>query len=217
VEAVGALLADERVDAVLVLHVELGDGDPLARLEALDALEASKPVVACVVGSGGELPRRAAWRVPNYRFPEAAVRALALAADRRDWLSRPLGQPVTVEGFDVEAARELAARAGPGPLDAGQAQALLRAAGIEAPDGLALHMLADPDLGPLIGVGDEYRLAPLTDVDVEELAPGDAAARDTIARLAALSEAVPELAEVHLDPLQVTLGPSPERRRAKTW
>jgi hypothetical protein len=217
VEAVGALLDDERVDAVLVLHVELGDGDPAARLEALDAVGAGKPVVACVVGSGGELPRRSVWRVPNYRFPEAAVRALALAADRRDWLSRPLGQAIAVEGFDVEAARALVARASPGPLDAGQAQQLLRAAGIEPGDGAAVRMVADPDLGPLIGVGGEYRLAPLTDVDVEELAPDDAAARDALARLAALSEAVPELAEAQLDPPQVTLGPSPERRRAKTW
>ena len=93
-EAIAALLDDELVDAVLVLHVELGAGDPAARLQALEdaTRDASKPVLACVVGAGGELPRRTQWRVPNYRFPEAAVRALALAAERRDWLSRPLGQ-----------------------------------------------------------------------------------------------------------------------------
>jgi acetate---CoA ligase (ADP-forming) len=217
VEAVGALFADERVDAVLVLHVELGDGDPLARLEALESVEASKPVVACVVGSGGELPRRSAWRVPNYRFPEAAVRALALAADRRDWLSRPLGQTLAVEGVDVDAARALAAGGGTGELDIGRAQELLRAAGIAPAAGSAVRMVADPDLGPLIGIGDEYRLVPLTDVDVQELAPDDAAARDVVTRLAALSEALPELVAIELDPLRVVLGPPPERQRAKTW
>ena len=164
VEAVGALLADERVDAVLVLHVELGDGDPLARLEALESVQASKPVVACVVGSGGELPRRETWRVPNYRFPEAAVRALSLAADRRDWLSRPLGQPLAVEGFDADEARALAARFGERLLQHGEAQALLGAAGIDAATAAPARMVADPDLGPLIGVGEggsvEYRLAP---------------------------------------------------------
>jgi hypothetical protein len=36
-------------------------------------------------------------------------------------------------------------------------------------------------------------------------------------RLAALSDALPELAEVTLDPLSVTLGLAPERLRAKTW
>jgi acyl-CoA synthetase (NDP forming) len=213
IEAVAALLADERVDAVLVMHVELGDGDPLARLEALESVEATKPVVACVVGSGGELPRRAAWRVPNYRFPEAAVRALALAADRRDWLSRPLGQAVAVEGFDVEGVRALIA--GAGELDDRAARELLQVAGIEPVAGV--RMVADPDLGPLIGVHDEYRLAPLTDVDVHELAPEDPAAREAVARLAALSEAVPELTAVDLDPIRVVLGPPPARQRAKTW
>jgi acyl-CoA synthetase (NDP forming) len=215
VHAVRALVADERVDAVLVMHVELGDGDPLARLEGLEGVEATKPVVACVVGSGGELPHRVGWRVPNYRFPEAAVRALALAADRRDWLSRPLGQAVAVEGFDSDAVRSVASRLGEGELAAGHARELLRAAGIGPR--ADVRMVADPDLGPLIGIDDEYRLAPLTDVDVHELAPDDAAARDVIARLAALSQAVPELTAVELDPVRVVLGPPPERRRAKTW
>jgi acetate---CoA ligase (ADP-forming) len=215
VEAVRALLDDERVDAVLVMHVELGDGDPLARLEALEPIEAAKPLVACVVGSGGELPQRVAWRVPNYRFLEAAVRALALAADRRDWLSRPLGQPVAVEGFDAGAARDLAARFGERALEPDEAQELLRAAGIA--DSADAHMVLDPDLGPLIGVAGEYRLAPLTDVDIDELAPDDADLRDVVARLAALSEAVPELVEARLAPPQLTLGAPPARRRPKTW
>jgi acyl-CoA synthetase (NDP forming)/GNAT superfamily N-acetyltransferase len=217
--AVAALLEDEHVDAVLVLHVELGGDDPAARLAALEeaTAEATKPVLACVVGGGGELPRRPERRVPNYRFPEAAVRALALAADRRDWLSRPLGQAPRVDGVDVPAARAVAARAGEGRLEAADAQALLAAVGIDAPGAARVRMVADPDLGPLIGVGDAYRLAPLTDVDAEELARDDAAARDAVVRLAALSEAVPELAAVELDQPSVTLGPAPERQRAKTW
>jgi hypothetical protein len=78
-------------------------------------------------------------------------------------------------------------------------------------------MVADPDLGPLIGVGDSHRIAPLTDVDAEELAPGDPALHETVVRLAALSAAVPELTAVALDPPRVTLGPAPDRQRAKTW
>jgi acyl-CoA synthetase (NDP forming) len=199
--------------------VGLGGEDPGERLRALEtaAQDATKPVVACVVGAGGELPTRTVWRVPNFRFPERAVRALALAADRRDWLARPLGQPLRVEGFDVEAARAVVARAGAGRLDAGDARELLSAVGIDGDRGSTVRMVLDPDLGPLVGIGDDYRLAPLTDIDAEELAPDDPAARDTIARLAALSEAVAELAAVELDPVQVTLAPAPERRRAKTW
>jgi acyl-CoA synthetase (NDP forming) len=218
-EAIAALLDDELVDAVLVLHVELGAGDPAARLDALEeaARDAAKPVIACVVGAGGELPRRAQWRVPNYRFPEAAVRALALAADRRDWLSRPLGQAPDDEGLDLEAARAVAAGAGEGPLDDAQARALLRAVGIEPGAGTGVRMVADPDLGPLIGVGEQWRLAPLTDVDADELAPDAPQLRDAAVRLAALADAVPALAAVELDPPAVTLGRAPQRQRAKTW
>ena len=218
-EAVAALLDDEHVDAVLVLHVELAGGDPAARLAALEdaTAQAAKPVLACVVGGGGELPRHPDRRVPNYRFPEAAVRALALAADRRDWLSRPLGQAPQVDGIDVQAARAVVAAAGEGRLDDAAARELLGAVGIDAASGADVRMLADPDLGPLIGVGDAYRLAPLTDVDAEELAPDDPAARDVVVRLAALADAVPELAAVELVPLAVTLAAAPERQRAKTW
>jgi acyl-CoA synthetase (NDP forming)/GNAT superfamily N-acetyltransferase len=218
-EAIAALLDDEHVDAVLVLHVELGAGDPAARLQALEdaTRDASKPVLACVVGAGGELPERAQWRVPNYRFPEAAVRALALAADRRDWLSRPLGQAPVVEGLDLEVARGLAADAGEGQLEDGRARALLSAVGIAPGAAPEVRMVADPDLGPLIGVGAQWRLAPLTDADAAELSSGVPALRDAVVRMAALADAVPTLAAVELDPPVVTLGPAPQRQRAKTW
>jgi acetate---CoA ligase (ADP-forming) len=219
VEATAALLDDEHVDAVLVLHVELGAGDPAARLRELEDTnrDAAKPVLACMVGAGGELPHRVWWRVPNYRFPEAAVRALALAADRRDWLSRPLGQAPVVEGVDLEAARAVAAGAGEGPLDHAGARALLGAVAIEPGGGARVRMVADPDLGPLIGVANEWRLAPLTDVDADELAPDAPELRDAVVRVAALADAVPELAAVELEPLSVTLGRAPKRQRAKTW
>jgi acetate---CoA ligase (ADP-forming) len=197
-EAIAALLDDGQVDAILVLHVELGGDDPAARLEAIERAteEAAKPVLACVLGSGGELPRRPGRRVPNYRFPEAAVRALALAADRRDWLSRPLGQAPVVEGLDLDAARAVVARGG-------DASELLDAVGVDPARARGVRMVADPDLGPLIGVGDEWRLAPLTDVDADELAGDDPDVRDAVVRLAALAAAVP--------------GAAPERQRAKTW
>jgi acyl-CoA synthetase (NDP forming) len=217
--AVAALLDDEHVDALVVLHVELAGGDPRVRLQGLEeaTLGAAKPVLACVVGGAGELPRDPDRRVPNYRFPEAAVRALALAADRRDWLSRPIGQAPQVDGIDVPAARAVAAGAGEGLLDDDAARALLRAVGIDPGAGAPAAMVADPDLGPLIGVADAYRLAPLSDVDAEELAPEDPALHDVVVRLAALSAAVPELTAVTMDPLRVVVGLAPDRQRAKTW
>jgi acyl-CoA synthetase (NDP forming)/GNAT superfamily N-acetyltransferase len=262
VEALTALLAEDGVDAVLVLHVGLGGSDPAARLQALEraTANAAKPVLACVVGGDGQLPARTHWRVPNYRFPESAVGALALAADRRDWLSRPLGQVPTLDGLDLEAVKALAC--GEGEVEAGP---LLRAAGIELHEGtpppgadVRVRAVADPDLGPLVGVGTggpqgafvddlAYRLAPLTDVDAEELIASppavraalegagghprlDAAAlRDVVLRLGTLADAFPALAEAELDPVRVAtegarvldahvrLAPAPQRRRAKTW
>jgi acyl-CoA synthetase (NDP forming) len=43
--------------------------------------------------------------VSNFRFVEACAGALALAADRREWLSRPIGQNPQLAGIDVQAAR----------------------------------------------------------------------------------------------------------------
>jgi acetate---CoA ligase (ADP-forming) len=232
VEAVDALLADQGVDAVLVLHVGVDGADPLARLQALEhaTAKAAKPVLACIVGAQGELPARASWRMPNYRFPEAAVRALALAADRRDWLSRPLGQTPALDGFDLEAVRALPG--GEGEVDAGP---LLRAAGIAVADGagpagadVRVRAVADRDLGALVGVGTggaqgafvvdlAYRLVPLTDVDAEELIAEPTAVRaalerggvdtpalrDIVLRVGALADALPALAEAELDPVRV--------------
>jgi acyl-CoA synthetase (NDP forming)/RimJ/RimL family protein N-acetyltransferase len=109
--AVATLLDDDGVDAVIVVHAGRSG---LERPEGLAALEvatadAQKPVVACIVGPDGRLPERDRWTVPNYRFPEAAVRALALAADRRDWLSRPLGQRPAFDDVDPERAQAIAA------------------------------------------------------------------------------------------------------------
>jgi acyl-CoA synthetase (NDP forming)/RimJ/RimL family protein N-acetyltransferase len=281
--AVEALLDDDAVDAVLVVHVGLGGADPDERLAALeDAVEARranatlaatpptlKPVVACVVGGDGRLPEREHRRVPNYRFPEAAVRALAIAADRRDWLGRRLGQTPALEGFDAAAVHRVVAEAGEGWLDGEGTVALLRAAGLEladAPGGdaeavaILVGAVNDPEFGPVVGVAPggglgwaglmrahpplaAFRLAPLTDVDAEELvggphavraalAQGDhdvAALRDTILRLGALADALPDLAEAELDPVlisasgiaiagaRVRLAPPPQRDRAKTW
>lgn len=200
VEAVTALLADNEVDAVLVVHVGLdGESDPVERLEAIEAAVegADKPVVACVVGVNGEVPIREDAKVPNYRFPEAAVRALAVAADRRDWLSRPVGLAAPLEDVDADAARELAEQFDEGWLAGEEADALLATVGLRRdPDGttavgadgtseveVLVGAVNDSELGPVVGVapgggrplvtGDVcYRLAPLTDADADELVRG---------------------------------------------
>jgi acyl-CoA synthetase (NDP forming)/RimJ/RimL family protein N-acetyltransferase len=317
--AVEVLLADDGVDAVLVVHAGrsgLEQADGLAALETATA-RAEKPVVACVVGPDGRLAQRETWTVPNYRFPESAVRALALAADRRDWLSRPLGQRAEFDDVDAEAARAIAVAAlgdlGPGWLDGERTAALLathrlpvlateraatvddavaaaarlggpvalradapppaRAGDIDAVllglegeeavragwDELARRVaaggrewagvvvqplvgagadvlvgaVADPDLGPVVGVGMggrqaglagdvAFALVPLTDLEVDDLllasagvrawldgtrgaAPLDRPAlRDLVLRFSRLLENVPEVAEADLNAVRVT-------------
>jgi len=111
--AVHELLGVSAIDAVVVLFIPLAEGDPRRVLDAVEgaAVGAPKPVVAAILGADGQPPRRAGGRVPNFRLPEACVAALRRAADRRAWLSRPLGQPARLPGIEPERARELAAAA----------------------------------------------------------------------------------------------------------
>ena len=63
--------------------------------------------MACIVTAEGELPIGRGARVPNFRVPESCADVLARASERRDWLSRPVGQPPHYEDLDPAAAREL--------------------------------------------------------------------------------------------------------------
>ncbi len=101
------LLGDAGIDALMVFYVEFYDGDAEAVLEAISAASAGepKPVVASVLGSGGRLPARTGLGVPNFLFPESCAAVLARAAERREWLSRPLGEAPHYRDLDGPAAR----------------------------------------------------------------------------------------------------------------
>ena len=93
----------------MVSYVDPLGGDPDGILEAISisAVGQGKPVVACVVSAAGELPTGRSIAVPNYRFPEYCADVLARAAERRDWLSRPVGEPPQCDDLDPAAARRL--------------------------------------------------------------------------------------------------------------
>ena len=101
------LLGDAAIDALMVFYVDVHDGDPQAILDATSAVTARqpKPVVASVLRSDGELPARTGLGVPNYLFPESCAAVLSRAAERREWLSRPLGEPPHYPDLDATAAR----------------------------------------------------------------------------------------------------------------
>ena len=106
-------------------------------LEAISAVSAGqpKPVVASVVRSDGQLPGRAGPGVPNFLFPESCAAVLARGAERREWLSRPLGEPPQYPDLDRAAARAridalLEREPAGGWLSFGEAEALLATHGI---------------------------------------------------------------------------------------
>ncbi|MGZ4305465.1 MAG: bifunctional acetate--CoA ligase family protein/GNAT family N-acetyltransferase [Solirubrobacteraceae bacterium] len=102
------LLADRAIDALMVFYVDLLDNHE-AVLAAITAAAAAqhKPVVASAVGSDGRLPGREEPGVPNYLFPESCAAVLARAAERRQWLSRPLGEHPRFRDLEPPAAHEV--------------------------------------------------------------------------------------------------------------
>ena len=104
-----AMLPDEHVDGVMVYYVERFAGDPEEVLRAVSAVAAgsSKPVVGSIIGVDGQLPSGTQESIPNFLFPETCAVVLARAAERREWLSRPLGEPGRCEDLDEPAAEEL--------------------------------------------------------------------------------------------------------------
>ena len=107
VTGIRELLGDASIDALMVFYIEVYDGDPEAVLDAISELSNGqpKPVVASVLRSDGRLPARTRVGVPNFLFPESCPAVLARAAERREWLSRPLGEPPRYHDLDGSAAR----------------------------------------------------------------------------------------------------------------
>jgi acyl-CoA synthetase (NDP forming)/GNAT superfamily N-acetyltransferase len=195
--ATRALLADPGVDALAVHYLDRRAGDAAAVLQQVSgAADATKPVVACVLRSDGRMPEHHGAGVPNYLFPEACSTVLARAADRRDWLSRPLGERPVYGDLDPAAARAVVvAHLERDPaqrwLTGADARAALRAYGIDVAsdpdtagsDGageVLVGSVADPDLGPVMAVGlggrhagldgtAAFALLPATDAEADEL------------------------------------------------
>jgi acetate---CoA ligase (ADP-forming) len=304
--AIPPLLADPWLDALIVLFVPpVVAGAPEvagAIRRAVEAARSDKPVLAAVMSAEGTPLELLESDVASFGYPESAARALGLAADRAEWLRRPVGTVPQLDGIDRAAAEAVVEAAGEGWLDAAQTRALLDAYGIPlvaertaasadeavaaateigypvvvktaAPGahktetgGIALDLqdeqqvreaverigapvivqqyltggtellagvVQDPVFGPLVAFGPggvfaelmgdaTFRIAPLTDVDAEELvtggkagrlvagfrgaAPADRAALENLVhRLGRLAEDFGEVAELDLNP--VIAGP----------
>lgn len=135
-QAARVLLASGEVDALLVLFVPpvASRTDEVARQIAAAARDQAVPVVTCFLGTHGvpaALRTLEGAGIPSYRFPEAAVRALARARGYQRWRQRPVEAPPRFEDVDSRAGAAAVAEAdGAGWLTAGGVKSLLGAYGI---------------------------------------------------------------------------------------
>jgi acetyl coenzyme A synthetase (ADP forming)-like protein len=132
--AIPPLLADPRLDALIVLFVPpvvAGAPEVAAAISrAVDASQSDKPVLAAVMSAEGTPVELLESRIASFAYPESAARALGLAADRSEWLRRPAGSVPELDGIDRNAAKTVVEAAGGGWLDPAQTRALLGAYGI---------------------------------------------------------------------------------------
>jgi acyl-CoA synthetase (NDP forming)/RimJ/RimL family protein N-acetyltransferase len=206
----------------------------VAAAAAAQPLGRAKPVVGLFVVRGGMLPRDAPpSAVPLYRFPESAAIGLDALATCGAHQRRPVGHLPPLEDADVGAARLLVEALGEPagdtwltPVAAAELVGHLGIAIDPVPPGAAegeheeatVGVIQDPSFGPLVALRlgsrpAQHRILPLTDVDADDLldraapdlrAPARAALRTMLLRVGHLLEAVPEVAELALEPVIVT-------------
>ena len=100
-EAIPPVLADPGIDAVIVLFVPpvVAGAEEVAEAVARAVRahpQADKPLLAAFISAGG-VPASLVEADPpiaTFDFPESAARALGHAADRAEWLRRPVGEVI---------------------------------------------------------------------------------------------------------------------------
>ena len=217
------LAADEEVHAIVAIVLPTGaTGNLVAAIQAADV---GVPLAAVVLNQPESVrllqrTQGPEGRIPAYGSPEAAVAALARAAAYGAWRAEPHGHVPVFADIRTADARTLVREVPPGWLAPEQTAELLRCYGIPladlAPPGTegTVRVTDDPVFGALVTFGDASRLAPLTDLDADKMIRSatrlhpDAdlgALRDLLLRVSRLSEDLPEVTELDLDP--VIAGP----------
>jgi acetyl coenzyme A synthetase (ADP forming)-like protein len=111
-EVLPLLLDDAGVDAVIALFVPAvsatADAVATAIVEASSAAVGDKPILAVVMSAEGiPGPLRTGHSGAAFTYPESAAQALGRAAERADWLRRPLGAVPEIGGIERRAAAEI--------------------------------------------------------------------------------------------------------------
>ena len=130
-------------------------------------------MVASVVTADGHLPADGPAGMPNLLFPESCAAVLARGAERRAWLSRPVGQPPSHDDIDPAAAASLLAAKlqadGPTWLGAADGAPLLATHGIAT---VASRRCADVDV--MVAVSESIGGPVALKADLPALAHADA-------------------------------------------
>jgi acyl-CoA synthetase (NDP forming) len=131
------VLADPRVDAVIVLFVPpvtATSDDVAASIRAVLEPGAAKPVLAVVMSADGIPHALRGDGIAAFAYPESAARALGRAAERAEWLRRPAGVYPALAGIDravgVAVVWQALGDAGDRWLGSGEVRSLLQAYGI---------------------------------------------------------------------------------------
>jgi len=103
--ATDVVLSDKNVDSALAVLTPQTSTQPLETAQGLAKFAAQhrKPVLACFMGGGamaGAIKLLGGQRVPNYAYPERAVKALSTMVAYREWREEP---PDEIEPFPADA------------------------------------------------------------------------------------------------------------------
>jgi acetyl coenzyme A synthetase (ADP forming)-like protein len=138
-QAIAAVANDPNVDAIIAIFIPplATRAEEVARaiMDAARSMPTAKTVLSVFMSSGG-VPAELCdedLRIPAYAFPEDAASALGHAARYGEWRSRPLPQPVHLDGLRRDDAARLIARAlgrGGGWLDPSDVSKLLACYGL---------------------------------------------------------------------------------------
>jgi acetyltransferase len=115
--ALESVLDDEGVDGIIVISTPqlMTDLRSIASTITRTASKHQKPVLACLLSTGKVMEEAlnilTAARLPHYRFPETAARALAEMARYAWWIHRPQAEVKPFTDVDREAVKRVLARA----------------------------------------------------------------------------------------------------------
>lgn len=139
--ALDALLADETVDATVVIQAPQDWFYPTSLAEVIGEVAAGsrKPVLACVMGlasTADALSILHRQRIPNYAFPERVASTLAAMLSRRRWLETPVDHAPAPWPADSKTAKAIVQRvidSGTQVIGGEEVTRLLEAYGVRTP------------------------------------------------------------------------------------